>query len=77
MRPAGSRLGILTNGGGAGVLAADALSEDGGRLADLDANTMAKLDRALPKTWSRGNPVDIVGDASGTRYSYCAGGAAE
>jgi acetyltransferase len=68
VRPGGARLSVLTNGGGAGVLAADALSEYGGRLAELDSNTIAKLDDVLPKTWSQGNPVDIVGDANGTRY---------
>jgi acetyltransferase len=65
----GDRLAILTNGGGAGVLAADALVAVGGRLAELSQSTMAKLTGCLPATWSRGNPVDIVGDASGTRYA--------
>jgi acetyltransferase len=65
---AGDRLAILTNGGGAGVLAADALIAAGGRVAELSQETIADLDRALPATWSRGNPVDIIGDASGARY---------
>jgi len=65
----GDRLAILTNGGGAGVLAADALAAAGGRLAELSQNTIAELTGRLPATWSRGNPVDIVGDASGTRYA--------
>jgi acetyltransferase len=69
LRPTGSRLGVLTNGGGAGVLAADALADYGGQLSELDAKTIAKLDGVLPKTWSRGNPVDIIGDATGARYS--------
>lgn len=63
----GDRLAILTNGGGAGVLATDALIAAVGRLAELSPSTIAKLDRILPSTWSRGNPVDIVGDVSGTR----------
>ncbi len=68
-RPRGDRLAILTNGGGIGVMAADRLIEEGGRLAELSAETMAALDAKLPATWSRGNPVDIVGDAPGNRYT--------
>ncbi len=64
----GDRLAILTNGGGAGVLATDALIEEGGRLADLSDATLTGLDRVLPRTWSRGNPVDLIGDADGRRY---------
>ena len=65
----GDRLAILTNGGGAGVLATDALLAAGGRLASLSQETIADLSRILPSTWSRGNPVDIVGDVSGSRYA--------
>src|SRR6516162_7970262 len=54
----GERLAILTNGGGAGVLATDALVAAGGRLAELSQNTIAELRARLPATWSRGNPVD-------------------
>jgi acetyltransferase len=64
----GDRLAILTNGGGVGVLATDALIDEGGRLATLSEATFAELDRHLPPTWSRGNPVDIIGDADGARY---------
>ena len=68
-RPAkGDRLAIVTNGGGVGVLAADALIDEGGRLAQLSADTLAALDRVLPPTWSHGNPVDLIGDATGKRY---------
>jgi acetyltransferase len=67
--PAGDRLAILTNGGGIGVLATDALIEQGGRLAELAPATIAALDAVLPPTWSRGNPVDIIGDADGARYA--------
>jgi acetyltransferase len=66
--PKGDRLGIVTNGGGIGVLATDALVEHGGRLAELAAETLAKLDEKLPPTWSHANPVDIIGDAPGSRY---------
>jgi acetyltransferase len=64
----GDRLAILTNGGGVGVLATDALIEEGGRLATLSEATLAVLDRILPRTWSHGNPVDMIGDAGGRRY---------
>lgn len=66
---AGERMAILTNGGGPGVLATDALVEAGGTLATLAPHTMRLLEEVLPATWSRGNPVDIIGDAPGTRYS--------
>ena len=65
---AGDRLTILTNGGGAGVLATDALADLSGTLTELDAATLAKLDQALPPTWSGTNPVDIIGDAGARRY---------
>src|SRR3954454_9921147 len=65
----GERLAILTNGGGAGVLATDALVAQRGRLAELSPATIARLDRILPPAWSRGNPVDIIGDAPGARYA--------
>ena len=64
----GDRLAILTNGGGPGVLATDTLIDMAGTLAKLSAETMAKLDGTLPRTWSHGNPVDIVGDADPPRY---------
>ncbi|MCC7485062.1 MAG: acetate--CoA ligase family protein [Burkholderiales bacterium] len=66
---AGDRLAILTNGGGPGVLATDALIAGGGRLAELSDAAMTQLDRLLPETWSRGNPVDIIGDAPAARYT--------
>ena len=64
----GDALAMLTNGGGAGVLAADALSLAGGKLAALGDDTLQALDACLPATWSRGNPVDIIGDAPVQRY---------
>ena len=65
----GERLAILTNGGGAGVLATDALIAAEGQLAILSEATVAVLNRLLPAAWSHANPVDIIGDASGKRYS--------
>lgn len=67
-RPLGERLAIVTNGGGAGVMAADALVRAGGTLATLSAQTIAQLDAVLPATWPRANPVDIIGDAPIARY---------
>jgi acetyltransferase len=67
--PAGKRLAILTNGGGIGVLAIDRLVELGGIPAVIAAATCEKLDAVLPRTWSRSNPVDIVGDADAARYA--------
>ena len=65
----GRRLAILTNGGGIGVLAVDRLADLGGTLASLSAETICRLDAALPPIWSRSNPVDIVGDADAARYA--------
>ncbi len=62
-------LTILTNGGGPGVLAVDALIKSGGHLTKLSDDTKAKLDTVLPATWSHANPVDIIGDAPGDRYA--------
>src|SRR6266496_1968660 len=68
-RPAGPRLAIVTNGGGPGVLATDALIECGGKLAELSGKTLDALNKLLPPHWSRGNPVDILGDASPETYA--------
>lgn len=68
-RPEGPRLTILTNAGGAGVLATDALVQGGGQLAELSEETKKKLDEFLPPHWSHGNPVDILGDADPERYA--------
>lgn len=67
-RPLGPRLAIVTNAGGPGALAADALVRSGGQLAGLSAGTRAVLERVLPEHWSQGNPVDILGDATAERY---------
>ena len=63
-----ARVGIVTNGGGAGVLAVDKLIDRGGELAELAPSTIEQLNRVLPPTWSHANPVDIVGDAAPERY---------
>lgn len=64
----GDRLAIITNGGGPGVLATDALIGKQGKLASLSPQAMKMLDKVLPPTWSHGNPVDIIGDAPAQRY---------
>ncbi|WP_423605408.1 GNAT family N-acetyltransferase [Sphingomonas sp. MS122] len=64
----GNSLAIVTNGGGAGVLAADALQKVGGHLAQLAPATITTLDAALPRGWSRANPIDVVGDARAERF---------
>jgi len=68
-RPSGPRLAIVTNAGGPGVLATDALLSQGGKLADLSQSTMDGLNLCLPPHWSHHNPVDIIGDAGPERYS--------
>ncbi len=68
-RPRGRRLTILTNAGGPGVLATDALVAGKGELSRLSAATLAKFDALLPPQWSHGNPIDILGDADPERYA--------
>ena len=67
--PKGPRLTIVTNAGGPGVLATDALVMGGGELAELTPETLAAYNAVLPPTWSHNNPVDIIGDASPERYA--------
>jgi acetyltransferase len=67
-RPRGSRLAILTNGGGPGVMATDMLARYGHDPAPLDPETIQALDAFLPPFWSRSNPVDMIGDASAERF---------
>jgi acetyltransferase len=69
-RPAGPRLTILTNAGGPGVLATDALVSNGGALAEIPPDTLAALDEVLPEHWSHGNPIDLLGDAGPERYEH-------
>src|SRR5262249_14159698 len=68
-RPAGPRLTILTNAGGPGVLATDALIQSGGELAELAPETVGALNGILPAHWSHGNPIDVLGDAGPERYA--------
>ncbi|HET7198646.1 MAG TPA: GNAT family N-acetyltransferase, partial [Burkholderiales bacterium] len=75
LRPAGERLAIVTNGGGPGVVAADSAAENGVPLARLSPETIRALDGALPPQWSRGNPIDIIGDAPPARFAAAVGAA--
>ncbi|MGB9464324.1 MAG: bifunctional acetate--CoA ligase family protein/GNAT family N-acetyltransferase, partial [Candidatus Acidiferrum sp.] len=68
-RPRGRRLTILTNAGGPGVLATDALMTSGGELATLSENSHQALNAFLPPHWSHANPIDILGDADPERYA--------
>ena len=64
----GSRLAIITNAGGPGVLSADAADRVGISLAELSDGTLEKLNEVLPSVWSHNNPVDVIGDATPERY---------
>ena len=65
----GNRLAIVTNGGGPGVVAADAAEKNGLVLATLQDSTLDALNKTLPAHWSHANPVDIIGDATPERFS--------
>jgi acetyltransferase len=67
--PKGPKLTILTNAGGPAVLATDALITSGGELTELSKETFEEFNKILPPTWSRNNPVDIIGDATPERYA--------
>ena len=67
-RPPGSGLAVITNAGGPGVMAVDALVMQGVEPVPLSAETLQALDGILPRHWSHGNPIDILGDASPERY---------
>jgi len=70
--PKGPNLAIITNAGGPGVMATDALIAGRGKLARLGKKTMEALNSILPPYWSRGNPIDILGDAKADRYEAVA-----
>ncbi len=68
-RTRGPRLAILTNAGGPGIIATDALIANGGVLAELQEDTLRELDAILPPVWSRSNPVDMQDDATPECYA--------
>ncbi len=67
--PRGARLAIVTNAGGPGVMATDALIARRGSLAALLPETIARLSETLPPFWSHGNPIDVLGDAKPKRVA--------
>lgn len=69
-RPSGNRLAIVTNGGGPGVMASDRAVDLVVALATLSEQTLSDLNAGLPATWSHGNPLDIIGDATADRYRH-------
>ena len=66
--PKGPRLAIVTNVAWLGVMATDTLIESGGTLAKISEDSFEQLHGLLPPTWSKGNPIDILGDADVARY---------
>jgi len=67
-RPTGPNMVIITNAGGPGVLATDAIIEKGGKIANLKPETINNLNSFLPSHWSKSNPVDIIGDSDEEMY---------
>jgi acetyltransferase len=67
-RPSGPGLTIITNAGGPGVMAADSLASYGMEPAELSRETLRKLDSVLSKNWSKGNPIDVLGDTTPEAY---------
>ena len=65
----GDGVAIVTNAGGMGVIATDAAEDVGLALSELSEDTLGQISKVVPPTWSRGNPVDIIGDADTTRYA--------
>jgi acetyltransferase len=66
--PKGADVAIVTNAGGLGVMATDALIEHGGALANLSGGAMERLNAVLPPYWSHANPIDVLGDAGSDRF---------
>ena len=66
--PKGPRLAIITNAGGPGVMATDALIAQGGQISQNKPKNLDSLNAVLPPFWSHGNPIDVLGDAKSERY---------
>ena len=67
--PDGENIAILSNAGGPGVIASDFANQIGLKLVELSQETLAKLDLICPPSWSRRNPIDIIGDADVERFT--------
>lgn len=68
--PKGDKIAIITNAGGPGIIAADSCGELGVSLSNLSSNTIEKLREKLPHSASVYNPIDVLGDADPSRYSF-------
>jgi acetyl coenzyme A synthetase (ADP forming)-like protein len=66
----GDRIAIITNAGGPGILATDALEKSGLNLARFELETIYALEKYLPDAASAANPVDVLGDARADRYQF-------
>lgn len=66
----GNRVAIITNAGGPGILATDALERSGLKLAEISPELRAELSAGLPEAASAANPIDVLGDAKADRYQY-------
>jgi acetyltransferase len=66
----GERVAVITNEGGAGILAADEIQRHGGTIAELAPATVTALDAVLAPTWSKGNPIDLASDSRVDRYRH-------
>ena len=66
--PENHRLAVVTNAGGPAIMATDFLVRHGGQLAPLPRKIIGQLNQILPSSWSRKNPVDVLGDASAQQY---------
>ena len=69
-KPANKRLAIVTNAGGPGVITTDKLIAENGKLAELSDESMEILNQNLSPNWSKGNPIDVIGDAKAIDYEY-------
>jgi acetyltransferase len=67
--PKGDRVAIITNAGGPGIMAADAVENMGMRVQSLSESTSTALKAKLPAAASVGNPIDVLGDADPERYA--------
>lgn len=68
--PRGSRVAIVTNAGGPGILATDAVGREGMQMAAFTAGTLSRLRKGLPRSAALRNPIDVIGDAPPERYAY-------
>ena len=68
-KPVNNRLAIVTNAGGPGVIATDTLIAKGGKLTKLSDETISELNKHLSTHWSKGNPIDVLGDAGPEQYA--------